>query len=120
MHNDQTTYSAVLGSIIANSRKAQGKEQADIATILGITQASYSRLESGKSSMTTDQIFLVSKALGMTPSKLFIQVENSVQALDSSGFMVVPQLRGSQSEGTGKVIVGAALGALLMGILSTR
>lgn len=120
MHNDQTTYSAVLGSIVANSRKAQGKEQADIATILGITQASYSRLESGKSSMTTDQIFLVSNALGMRPSELLLQVENSVQALESSGYKVIPQLRGSQGADAGKVVVGAALGALLMGILSKR
>ena len=116
----QTTYSAVLGSIVTNCRKANGQEQSDIAEILGITQASYSRLESGKSSMTTDQIFLVSNAVGLLPSELLAQVENSVQALNSSGYKVIPQLRGDQNRDSGKVVLGAALGALLMGILSTR
>lgn len=116
----QTTFSAVLGSIVSNCRKANGQEQSEIADTLGISQASYSRLESGKSSMTTDQIFLVSKSLGLVPSELLIQVENSVQALEASGCKVIPQLRGDQNRDSGKLVLGAALGALLVGILSTR
>jgi len=120
MSEKKTTYSAVIGSIVSNSRKSLGKEQSEIAAVLGITQASYSRLESGKSSMTTDQIFLISKALQLTPSSLLLQVENSIKALESNGFIVVPQLRGSNTDNAGKVIVGAALGALLMGVLARK
>lgn len=120
MNKSQTTYSAVLGSIVANNRKALGKEQLDIASALGISQASYSRLESGKSSMTTDQIFLVTRALGLSTPELFLQIENSITALESNGYSIIAQLRGSQESSAGKVVVGAALGALLMGILSKR
>lgn len=120
MSENLTTYSAVLGSIVANNRKILGKEQSEIANALGITQASYSRLESGKSSMTTDQIFLVSRTLEMQPSQLLAKVEGSVEALESSGYKVIPQLRGNQSDNVGKVVVGATLGALLMAILSNR
>ncbi|GIU35988.1 helix-turn-helix domain-containing protein [Shewanella schlegeliana] len=115
-----TTYSAVLGSIIASRRKALIKEQAEIAAQLGISQASYSRLESGKSSMSTDQIFLTCNALQISPSELFMHVEKSIDSLKSNGYRVIAQTRGSLESDTGKIVVGAALGALLVGILSKR
>jgi transcriptional regulator with XRE-family HTH domain len=118
--DNQTTYSAVLGSIISNRRKFLVKEQAEIAAKLGISQASYSRLESGKSSMSTDQIFLACNALQISPSELFKHVEKSIEALQSNSYQVIAQTRGSLESNAGKVVVGAALGALLVGILSKR
>ena len=120
MDNLQTTYSAVFGAIVASKRKIQEKEQSEIANVLGISQASYSRLESGKSSMSTDQIFLVAQALGETVSNLMSEAESYITRLENKGYNVTPQLRGIDNSGAGKVIAGAALGALFISLLSNR
>lgn len=96
------------------------KEQLEIAIVLGISQASYSRLESGKSSMSTDQIFLVAQALGEAVSDLMREVESYITQLQLKGYNVTPQLRGVDNSGAGKVVAGAALGALLISLLSNR
>jgi transcriptional regulator with XRE-family HTH domain len=126
MNIEQTTYSAVLGVVLANIRKRKGVDQKEMADRMGLSQASYSRLEGGKSAFSVDQMFQAATALGLSGDELNRQLNATIMHLETNGISVVPQLRGSTTQakdeavGLGHVIVGAALGALLIGLLSKK
>ena len=119
------SYSSILGVVVANKRKELGIEQSVLSEKMGLSQGSYSRLESGKSIISVDQMFECAKALGIAPDKLFNSVVNTVNNLkESEQVSVQAQPRGnaikSKSEGgsnVGTFIAGAALGALLIGLV---
>ena len=126
MSNEQTSYSAVLGVLLANIRREKGLEQSKVAEKMGLSQASYSRLESGSSSFSVDQMFLAAEAVGVSSAELTDRLNKTINRLRASGVKIVAGLRGNASairnqgdgSGVGKLIVGAALGALLMGMLT--
>lgn len=126
MSTEQTTYSAVLGVVLANLRKAVFIEQGDMAGRMGLSQASYSRLEGGKSAFSVDQMFQAAIALGLSAEELNQRLNNTISRLQANGVLVVPQLRGNtiqardEGVGMGHVLAGAALGALLIGLLSKK
>ncbi|MCW8934903.1 MAG: helix-turn-helix transcriptional regulator [Gammaproteobacteria bacterium] len=126
MSTEQTTYSAVLGVVLANIRKRQGIEQKDMADRMGLSQASYSRLEGGKSSFSVDQMYQAAASLQLPGEELSRQLNATVLELKSNGVEVVPQLRGNttqakeQGPGVGHLLVGGALAALLISLLSRK
>ena len=103
-----------------------GVDQKEMADRMGLSQASYSRLEGGKSAFSVDQMFQAATALGLSGDELNRQLNATIMHLETNGISVVPQLRGSTTQakdeavGLGHVIVGAALGALLIGLLSKK
>ncbi|MEL4248438.1 helix-turn-helix domain-containing protein [Shewanella xiamenensis] len=119
---EQTTYSAVMGAVVSSIRREKGIEQIDVANRIGLSQASYSRLEGGKATFSIDQVFLVADALKISPSELFQRVCTTIGKLEAEQFGVVAQQRsnaiGSQDSQVGTLVAGAALGALLIGLLS--
>ncbi|WP_087019675.1 helix-turn-helix domain-containing protein [Thaumasiovibrio subtropicus] len=124
MQDKMVSYSSILGVVVANKRKELGIEQSVLAEKMGLSQASYSRLESGKSTFSVDQMFECAKALAIAPDELFNSVVNTVNNLkESEQVSVQAQLRGNatkaKSEGgsnVGTFIAGAALGALIIGL----
>lgn len=123
MSTRMASYSSVLGVVVANKRKALGLEQSTIAERIGLSQASYSRLESGKSTFTVDQLFELAEALGVSASKLFNEVENTADSLRQNEDVEVTapprgnatKARGEHSQ-IGTFIAGAALGAIIIGL----
>lgn len=127
MVTEQTSYSAVLGVVLSNMRKMKNIEQGDMAQRMGLSQASYSRLESGKSSFSIDQMYQASIALGVEGHELTTALNDTIVRLQESGVEVIPQVRGNTKQAksstagdVGKVIAGATLGAMLVTLLSKR
>ncbi|MBO2678713.1 helix-turn-helix domain-containing protein [Shewanella insulae] len=124
MQNKIVSYSSVLGVVVANKRKEIGLEQSVMADRMGLSQASYSRLESGKSTFSVDQMFECAQSLNIPAAELFKSVLNTVENLQSSNDVVVQaQPRGNttkaktaEGSGVGTFIAGAALGALIIGL----
>ena len=123
------TYSAVLGVVLANLRAQKGLEQGDIADKMGLSQASYSRLENGKSAFSIDQMYQAASALGMSGNQIINEVDRYSSHLQSDGVHVIPQIRGNTSKAAQNksrndvvpsFVAGAALGALIMTILSKK
>lgn len=118
------SYSSVLGVVIANKRKELSIEQSVLAEKMGLSQASYSRLESGKSTFSVDQMFECAQALDIPVESLFNLVVNTVGNLQSNDDVLVQaQPRGNTTKaktasgsGVGTFIAGAALGALIIGL----
>lgn len=126
MSNDLTTYSAVLGVVLRNLRLESGIEQSDMAAKMGLSQASYSRLEGGKSSFTVDQMFQAANAIGISAEELNRRLNATIRQLETSGLGVVPQVRGnatqakSENHDLGNYLVGAGLAAALIALLSRK
>jgi transcriptional regulator with XRE-family HTH domain len=126
MKTEQTSYSAILGVVLASLRKEQFIEQGEMADRMGLSQASYSRLESGKSSFSVDQMFQAASALGISAEELNNRLNGTIEQLGINDISVMPQLRGNttlakKSGGDmGKFLAGAALTALLIGLLSKK
>ena len=126
MNISQTTYSAVLGVVLANKRQLLGMDQSDMAAHMGLSQPSYSRLESGKSAFSIDQMYQAALGLGIGGDELITALDIYVANLRDNGVEVLPQLRGNTTKakqgGTemGALVVGAALGALLIGLMGKK
>lgn len=126
MNENQTSYSAVLGVILSNLRRENGLEQGEMAGRMGLSQASYSRLEGGKSAFSVDQMYQATIALGINEGDITNRLGNTVSELKANGVEVIAQVRANTYQAkndkaaVGSLIVGAALGALLIGLLSRR
>ncbi|TBW48513.1 XRE family transcriptional regulator [Marinobacter halodurans] len=124
MQNEKTSFSAVLGVVLSNLRKSKGVEQGDMAARMGLSQPSYSRLESGKSAFSVDQMFQAAKALGTTFEELNTRLIHNIEELQANGIEVVQPVRGNTSKAQkqgnemGQLVAGAALGALLFSLLT--
>jgi transcriptional regulator with XRE-family HTH domain len=129
MSIQKVTYSAILGVVLTNLRKQQSIEQGTMAEAMGLSQASYSRLEAGKSAFSIDQMYQAADALNVDTLKVVEEIQKYKRNLEASGIKVEPQIRGNTTQATQetnknndtvKVLAGAALGAVVMAILASR
>lgn len=125
MDTPTTTYSAVLGHVIGALRQRQELPQAALADVLGISQASYSRLESGKSMWTFDQLILVSQKLDIPVEDIHTLFSAKVHDLrETANVRVIPAGRANSSGvknselSVGTLVAGAALGAILATLIT--
>jgi transcriptional regulator with XRE-family HTH domain len=126
MSNELTSYSAVLGVVLTSLRQERGMEQGDMAAEMGLSQASYSRLESGKSSFSVDQMYQAAYALGVSGEDLGERLNNTIANLQANDVIVAPQVRGNTTQAkqggsnVGSFMAGAGLAALLIGLLAKK
>jgi len=70
------TYLQRLGAVLREARTERGLTQADMAAALNITQSMWSRYEVGASSLSVEQLKLISLRMGMeNAAGLLIRVE---------------------------------------------
>ena len=125
MSDQMTTFSAVLGALLYLRRRDSGIDQSEMARRMGLSQASYSRLEGGKSTFSIDQIFQAADALRIDNKTLLDSLSQRVEDLRSEGVLVVTHQRASTKGASesksdlGTFIAGAALGALVASIISS-
>jgi transcriptional regulator with XRE-family HTH domain len=122
-----TTYSAVLGHVISALRQQQGLQQPALAAALGISQASYSRLEGGKAMWTFDQLISAGQALGVPIDTIHTIFAARVHDLRNTAHMEVIPAGRTNSLGAknndlsvGTLVAGAALGAILATLIARK
>jgi len=127
MSDKTLSFSALVGFVIVSIRKEKLLEQGAIAQKMGITQASYSRLENGKSALSVDQLYAVSKVLGITIDALFYAISKALSQAQAQGINVISPVRGSASKSdennpntAATLLTGAAIGAALMGFFNNK
>lgn len=115
-----TTYSALLGQIVGSLRQQRGLEQTVLSDALGLSQASYSRLEGGKALWSIDQLMLAAGRLEIPVTEIIRILERKAAELTAAADVEVIAAGRANSRGgearkdnTGAVLAGAALGALL-------
>lgn len=124
MSSEKTSYSAVLGVVLSSLRRERGLEQGKMAQKMGLSQASYSRLESGKSSFSVNQMFGAANALGMPRHEFLLRLDKTIEYLEESNVEIFanPIVDKTNSEkqnsDVGQFVAGAALAAFVIGLIS--
>ena len=125
MSPEQTTFSAVLGVVLSGLRQEKNIEQGEFSRRMGLSQASYSRLESGKATFSVDQMFMAANALDIENAELLERLNNTIKNLLDNDVNVFAQARknsaaSDNSKAIGAAILGAGLGALLVGLAGKK
>lgn len=107
------SYRSLVGQVVAQQRTKLGLGQLDLAEALSITQASFSRLESGQTAMTLDQLSKIATRCGTTPGEILGIADRFADRLRAEGYHVVA---GAPSDipKENSQLVGAALIAVLL------
>jgi DNA-binding Xre family transcriptional regulator len=112
-----TSYSAVVGQVLANLRQEKDVKQGDLALAVGIGQSTWSRIEKGEVSLSIDQLARASKHLRCNPSDILSWADQSVARMVQDNVEVLddkPVEVKEKSSNTGAVLLGAgALAALI-------
>jgi len=111
-----TTYSQVLGHVVAQHRKKRGMTQAQIAKQLGITQAGYSGLERGRSPFTVPQLRKVCGVLQVPVEQVLRLTDAAVANLVSKGVRVLNE---KPPAGSGWLwVAGGVIAAVVAGVVA--
>lgn len=114
--SQQITYNGLVGYELERARKELGKEQSDISTATGISQPVLSRLEKGKANITIDQLFVICRALGVSPDSIVAKAHSGVEAFKQEEAVEITTTK--EANPAGAVLTGAAIGALLTLLLT--
>ena len=122
---NETTYQAVLGRLIAQKRKERNLDQEEMARRVGVSRSTWSRIESGSSTLSLDQLAKAAGALGMTMGELMLEADDLVRELRRRGVEVHDsrdQVRSARPGGAAAVafLGGAVLGGIVAAMLADR
>ena len=115
----ETTYSAILGQILKELRKKKGKDQSYIAEKMGMNRSSWSRIESGNTMMTIQQLQKASDIFKTEANAILLKADTIASAMKKEGYKVhydSPKEIQEKSSGTqGLALIGAAALGLFVG-----
>lgn len=113
-----TTFSAILGQVIAQHRTVQNISQAGLARRLGVAQSVMSRVESGALPITTDMLCRIGDAVGVPSSELLRGAEAGARLLGRRGVRVLyePQREVRRSPDAAGMLLGAAAVAAIIAL----
>ncbi len=113
-----TTYPALVGRLISESRRARNLKQEQLAEFVGVNQPAWSKIERGESVLTIEQLAMIAPALGQTPGSLLAQADRAVKHAQEQGVRVewrrVPPTGSNTMALLGAAALGAIIGAILM------
>jgi len=117
-----TTYPALVGNIIARLRKEQGIGQAEFASMVGLGQSTWSRIEKGQSALTIEQLAKTAEQLDMQPHELLAIVDGARDNLQAQGIgTLLDRIGAGNMVLLGSIpVVGPTLTAVLSGISTYR
>ena len=113
------SYPAIVGQVLSKLRKNDKFEQADFAKIIGVTQSTLSRIETGASALTIEQLAMAADELYVTPAYVLELADESVQDLQRQG-IEIQNSRVSEGLDKGMVILGAAAIATVIALIVSK
>ena len=114
-----TTYAAILGAVLGQIRTAAGLKQSDLAESVGVGPSTWSRIEKGESSLSTDQLKLAADALKTSPSEILNMVALAEAVAAEKGIEREPVGQAKWTAATGAIALGLipVVGSVLSGIV---
>jgi transcriptional regulator with XRE-family HTH domain len=114
-----TTYAAILGAVLGQIRTAAGLKQSDLAAAVGVGPSTWSRIEKGESSLSTDQLKLAADALKTSPSEILNMVALAEEVTAEKGIEREPVGQSKWTAATGAIALGLipVVGGVLSGIV---
>jgi transcriptional regulator with XRE-family HTH domain len=115
-----TTYPSVVGNVLAQLRKNAQCDQAQMATAVGVTQSTWSRIERGQGALTLAQLAKAATFLNISPGKILRWADQTCERFEKQGVKISSN-REKESLNTGLVVIGvAAIAALVATIISKK
>ncbi|MCE2027580.1 helix-turn-helix domain-containing protein [Sessilibacter corallicola] len=111
-----STYTAIVGAVIAKEREDRGISQTTIANYVQIGQPAWSRIEKGESALTIDQLARASEGLNISPSEILRIADQTVEKMKMEDLDVSyqkPSRKADLAKSGLLLLGGAALGALV-------
>lgn len=117
MHTEQlqlaTTYPSILGGVLSELRNQSRMQQKDIATKVGVTQATWSRIESGQTNLTLENLRSVARALDTQPSRILAFAEKAEFEVLNRGVTVLEKKADLEIHPGLALIAGVTLGVII-------
>jgi transcriptional regulator with XRE-family HTH domain len=109
------TYAAIVGRIVLHRRKGLGLNQVDVANALGVSQGSYSKMETGEIPITLEVLQRISAHFGCTPTAVLQEADGYLKALQLQGVQLIgaAELK-SEPDLKAALVLGLALLAALI------
>ena len=113
-----TTYSAIVGQVLANLRQERDVKQGELAAAVNIGQSTWSRIEKGEVAISIDQLARAAAALGINPSDILLWADQVVASFTEEKHGTVltdkPAEIKKNGIGAGTLLLGAgALAAIV-------
>ncbi|WP_038246508.1 helix-turn-helix domain-containing protein [Ghiorsea bivora] len=116
-NNSTVTFRAMLGNCLKNIRQLKHIEQAYIASHVGISQSTWSKIERGESSISVSQLVQAARLFNIQPSDILLNVETLIRELESQGVHIEYEKVVNSNSTATSFVGGAALGALITAVL---
>lgn len=117
--NAGTTYSALIGNVIRQLRAERSVSQGEMAKLMGVSQAAWSKLESGKATLSTAQLAKAADFLEVPANQIMRYADEAVKRAESEGLTITYDLK--EAEDTGLMLLGAAaIGAIIALIVFSK
>lgn len=100
------TYPSVVGNVLAQLRSQRGLQQQDLAAAVGVTQATWSRVENGQTNITVEHLRLAANQLGRMPGEVLSMADSTATMMQFNGVEVVPT-RGDDKLKSALILIGA-------------
>ena len=114
-----TTYSAIIGNVIKQLRGSNSISQKQMADYMGVSQAAWSKLESGKSTLSTAQLVKSASYLNISANKIMLYADNAALKFKDEGMTVTYDNK--EAENIGLLLLGAAaIGAIITAIVLAK
>ena len=115
---DQTTsYTVLLGSLIARLRKQNSFDQIQFAELIGMSQPTLSKIENGQIVLSVVQLKIIAENLNTSPGSILENVELIVNNLEERGIVI----KDHKPDQTMNFFLGAAaIAGILAYILSDQ
>ncbi len=112
-------FRSIVGRIIASHRSRYGWHQTDLATRLAMTQANFSRLETGEAIINVEQLAAIAQVLQTTPAAILNEAEQIAASLEMQGFRVI-RIRSEVKPNWQPLATAVLAGLILAALLKTN
>jgi transcriptional regulator with XRE-family HTH domain len=116
---NETTYRAVLGSLLASLREERRLTQDAVAKMVGVSAPTWSRIEKGDNPLTTEQLRRAAIGMEMTASAILALEEATVAELAGRGIDVREDLSRDEAEPSSFANVGNMVAAFAIPVLGS-
>ena len=114
-----TTYAAIIGNVVKQLRDTQAMSQGDMAKKMGISQAAWSKLENGKSTLSTAQLAKVADFLNVPANQIMQYADQAAENFKEEGMTVTYDNK--EAENIDLMLLGAAaIGAIIAIVLLSK
>ena len=108
-----TTYVSLLGAVLARHRRLAGRSQAELAALIEMNQAGWSKIERGATGVSVEYLVVLAPALGAEPGVILGEADRTMRYAEAQGVKVFRKRGDMPAEAVQGLLGMQALAALV-------